>query len=140
MTNQIASTICLERGAIFLSPTCFTSPYKFLYPYDSNWRIQSNRASGYWVYLGDSAGLIRNTGVRLGVREHVGILASIINEWRRLFINSSYRKHIIRRFVATNRGVMVVFPATVVNDEFDPTERQWYVYTVEPGYIRVFQV
>lgn len=86
---------------------------------------QATRASGYWVYLGDGAGLIRNTGIRPGVREDVGALASIVDEWQQRFASSPYQKHILRRFVATNRGVMVTFPATVFTDDFDPTQRNW---------------
>lgn len=75
---------------------------------------------------GDPFGLIRNTGIRSGVREHVGALSGIIPHWRDKAASSSY-EFVLRRYIATSRGVMVTYPATVVRDSYEPDLQPWFV-------------
>ncbi|VDM42025.1 unnamed protein product [Toxocara canis] len=86
-------------------------------------------------YFCDPFGLIRNTGIRSGVREHVGALSAIIPYWRDKAAPTS-KEYVIRRYVATSRGVMITYPATVIRDNYDPDLHPWYTRAIKfPGRI-----
>ncbi|VDK49059.1 unnamed protein product, partial [Gongylonema pulchrum] len=87
----------------------------------------------------DPFGLIRNTGIRPGVREHVRALSAIIPHWRdkvAAATASATSEYVIRRYIATSRGVMITYPATVIRDNYEPDLQPWYTRAVEfPGRI-----
>ncbi|VDM98661.1 unnamed protein product [Thelazia callipaeda] len=118
----------MKFGGVYLSPNCFTIS-SMQRPPSPQWIIN------YWVYLGDPFGLVRNTGIRPGVREHVGALSKIISYWRDKIASKSH-EFVLRRYIATSRGVMVTYPAFVVRDNYEPDLQPWYVRAKEfPGKI-----
>uniref|UniRef100_A0A1I7W3V1 VWFA domain-containing protein n=1 Tax=Loa loa TaxID=7209 RepID=A0A1I7W3V1_LOALO len=120
----------MKVGGVYLSPSCFTISSLQRSP-SPQW------IANYWVYLGDPFGLIRNTGMRLSVREHVGALSGIIPYWRDKTASDSH-EFILRRYIATSRGVMITYPATVIRDNYEPDLQLWYVRANEfPGRIVV---
>uniref|UniRef100_A0A914S1I6 Uncharacterized protein n=1 Tax=Parascaris equorum TaxID=6256 RepID=A0A914S1I6_PAREQ len=69
----------------------------------------------------DPFGLIRNTGIRSGVREHVGALSGIVSYWRDKAAPLS-KEHVVRRYVATYTRAMkfpgrIVFTGPILYDE-----------------------
>ncbi|VIO93667.1 Uncharacterized protein BM_BM10386 [Brugia malayi] len=120
----------MKLGGVYLSPSCFTVS-SLQRPPSPQW------IANYWVYLGDPFGLIRNTGIRLSVREHVGALSGIIPHWRDKTASDSH-EFVLRRYIATSRGVMITYPATVIRDNYEPDLQLWYVRANEfPGRIVV---
>ncbi|VDO41074.1 unnamed protein product [Onchocerca flexuosa] len=120
----------MKLGGVYLSPSCFTVS-SLQRPPSPQW------IANYWVYLGDPFGLIRNTGIRLSVREHVGALSGIIPYWRDKAASDSY-EFVLRRYIATSRGVMITYPATVIRDNYEPDLQLWYMRANEfPGRIVV---
>ncbi|CAG9532415.1 unnamed protein product [Cercopithifilaria johnstoni] len=120
----------MKLGGVYLSPSCFTVS-SLQRPPSPQW------IANYWVYLGDPFGLIRNTGIRLSVREHVSALSGIIPYWRDKAASDSH-EFVLRRYIATSRGVMVTYPATVIRDSYEPDLQLWYVRASEfPGRIVV---
>uniref|UniRef100_F1KQN7 VWFA and cache domain-containing protein 1 n=1 Tax=Ascaris suum TaxID=6253 RepID=F1KQN7_ASCSU len=118
----------MKLGGVYLSPSCFTAS-SIQRPPSPQW------IANYWVYLGDPFGLIRNTGIRSGVREHVGALSGIVSYWRDKAAPLS-KEHVVRRYVATSRGVMITYPATVIRDNYDPDLHPWYTRAMKfPGRI-----
>lgn len=59
------------------------------------------------------------------MREHVGALSSILTHWKKKAKGDS-NEYIIRRYVATSRGIMITYPATVVRDDYEPAMQSWY--------------
>ncbi|MCP9259045.1 VWFA and cache domain-containing protein 1 [Dirofilaria immitis] len=120
----------MKLGGVYLSPSCFTVS-SLQRPPSPQW------IANYWVYLGDPLGLIRNAGIRLSVREHVSALSGIIPYWRDKAAGDSH-EFILRRYIATSRGVMITYPATVIRDNYEPDLELWYVRANEfPGKIVV---
>ncbi|VDK83242.1 unnamed protein product [Litomosoides sigmodontis] len=120
----------MKLGGVYLSPSCFTIS-SLQRPPSPQW------IANYLVYLGDPFGLIRNTGIRLSVREHVGALSGIIPYWRDK-VSSDSHHFVLRRYIATSRGVMITYPATVIRDNYEPDSQLWYVRANEfPGRIIV---
>ncbi|VDK74988.1 unnamed protein product [Onchocerca ochengi] len=120
----------MKLGGVYLSPSCFTVS-SLQRPPSPQW------IANYWVYLGDPFGLIRNAGIRLSVREHVGALSGIIPYWRDKAASDSY-EFVLRRYIATSRGVMITYPATVIRDNYEPDVQLWYTRANEfPGRIVV---
>ncbi|KAL3993882.1 hypothetical protein ACH3XW_19435 [Acanthocheilonema viteae] len=109
----------MKLGGVYLSPSCFTVS-SLQRPPSPQW------IANYWVYLGDPFGLIRNTGIRLSVREHVNALSAIIPYWRDKTTSDSH-EFVLRRYIATTRGVMITYPATVIRDNYEPDLQPWYV-------------
>uniref|UniRef100_A0A2K6VIU5 VWFA domain-containing protein n=1 Tax=Onchocerca volvulus TaxID=6282 RepID=A0A2K6VIU5_ONCVO len=110
----------MKLGGVYLSPSCFTVS-SLQRPPSPQW------IANYWVYLGDPFGLIRNAGIRLSVREHVGALSGIIPYWRDKAASDSY-EFVLRRYIATSRGVMITYPATVIRDNYEPDVQLWLVF------------
>ncbi|MFH4979498.1 hypothetical protein AB6A40_006207 [Gnathostoma spinigerum] len=123
--SHLGTVSSMNVGGVYLSSSCFTAAQK---------RTPSAQwIANYWVYLGDPFGLIRNTGIRPGVREHVGALSAIIPYWRERAAPRSH-DYVIRRYIATSRGVMLTYPAVVVRDNYDPNVEAWYTRALKyPG-------
>lgn len=62
----------------------------------------------------------------MSVREHVGALSGIIPYWRDKAASNSH-EFVLRRYIATSRGVMITYPATVIQDNYEPDLQLWLV-------------
>ncbi|GFR18765.1 VWFA and cache domain-containing protein 1 [Trichonephila clavata] len=121
----------LGATAIFLSASCFKSPYTYI-------REEENFKTvlGYMTYLKDRKNTISNPGLKDGIRNEVLALAQITSAWKAAAENEEFSNYIVRRFVATSKGVFLVYPATLMDKSYDATRRDWYIRALEhPGKI-----
>ncbi|GFY69299.1 VWFA and cache domain-containing protein 1 [Trichonephila inaurata madagascariensis] len=121
----------LGATAIFLSASCFKSPYTYI-------REEENFKTvlGYMTYLKDRKNVINNPGLKDGIRNEVLALAQITSAWKAAAENEEFSNYIVRRFVATSKSAFLVYPATLMDKSYDATRRDWYIRALEhPGKI-----
>ncbi|KAG8193233.1 hypothetical protein JTE90_005580 [Oedothorax gibbosus] len=121
----------LGTTAVFLSASCFNSPYKFLREEETPDKILS-----YMAFLKDPKNVVTNPGLKAGVRNEVLALSQITTSWKQAATHPEFSNFVVRRFIATHNGVFQVYPATLIDKSFDPTRRDWYMRALEhPGKI-----
>lgn len=121
-----------DVGSVFLSASCFQSPYNYLEGQDA----ESSLTLSYMAYLLDRIRVLANPGLRPGVRDDVSAVSGVVQHWKQQQLRGKLRKYIVRRYVATPSGVLVSFPSSPIEDSFDPTRRHWYTRAMEfPGQV-----
>ncbi|XP_022243736.1 VWFA and cache domain-containing protein 1-like isoform X1 [Limulus polyphemus] len=129
MCRHIKQLSTLESSTLFLSASCFLSPFEYLTSNETK-----NKVQGYVAYLNDKTKLIANPGLKNEVRNDVLSAMQITPEWKKRVLNSDFSKYIVRRFVATPNGMFQIYPGTVIDKRFDPTKREWFRRAIEhPG-------
>ncbi|CAJ0569317.1 unnamed protein product, partial [Mesorhabditis spiculigera] len=83
--------------------------------------------NNYWVYLNDRIGVIRSSAIKPGVREEAGTMSAIAKLW----IEAEHDPVVIRRFVASRRGLLVSYPAVVLDESHDPRTQLWFQKALE---------
>ncbi|KAI5643387.1 cache domain-containing protein [Phthorimaea operculella] len=77
-----------------------------------------------------------STGLKNEIQQDVGFLNSILSFYKRQHLHGAYSKYIVRRYAVTESGVLVMFPGTVLEYDYEPVRRPWYTYALEnPGKI-----
>ena len=56
----------------------------------------------------------------------MNVFARIILKWKENLKSSQLRDYIVRRYLATPSGVLLMYPASSLYPSFDPTRREWY--------------
>lgn len=126
--KQIAT---LDQGTVYLSPSSFESPFNYLYDMGDG-REAVTYMQNYLAYLKDVAhGLLSNPGLKNEIRNDVGFLNSILSYYKRQHLHGPYSKYIIRRYAVTENGVLVMFPGTVLEYDYEPIRRPWYTFAME---------
>ncbi|XP_022673537.1 VWFA and cache domain-containing protein 1-like [Varroa destructor] len=119
-SNQLASTQAL---GVFLSEVAFANPFAHQMTDETK---ESVRSLSH--YLFDQTNMMTNPGiVKSHIREEVRLLAYLTKDWN---INTSL-DIAIRRYIASAKGVMMMWPATIIPQRFDPTMREWYAQAAE---------
>jgi hypothetical protein len=136
-----------DRSALYFTPSAFLDPLSVtIRSKDENEKASAARAQTYFAYVKDTSDLIGNPGFRPGVKRDAQALGLISSQW--LSGSRTRRKHhpnfpssgedqflnsfIVRRYVATTRGVLVSHPATSVDDEsWDPTRERWFARSLD---------
>ncbi|XP_063822388.1 VWFA and cache domain-containing protein CG16868 [Ostrinia nubilalis] len=131
--KQIAT---IDQGTVYLSPSSFQSPFTYLYDMgDGQDAVQYMQ--NYLAYIKNLAnGLLSNPGLKNEIQQDVNFLNSILSFYKRQHLRGIYSKYIVRRYAATESGVLVMFPGTVLEYDYEPVRRPWYTYALEyPGKI-----
>ncbi|XP_065584406.1 VWFA and cache domain-containing protein 1-like [Artemia franciscana] len=130
MCMQAKQTVTFDAASLFLSPSCFVSPYKFL-----RWgEASALTVQSYLGYLSDNTNLIANPGLRSRIRSGVGAVIQIAPKWKEKMLHSHMSHFIIRRYMSTSTGVYLEYPGTISQQSMDPTRRTWYIRALEfPG-------
>lgn len=113
--NQVAT---LDAGTLFLSPSCFKSPFAHL-------QQQLSPPHNILAYLSDNTRLISNPGLREHVRDEVAALAIILDYLHAQHLNGARTRYVVRRYVA-GEGALVMYPGSVLEGRFEPGKREWY--------------
>lgn len=131
--KQIAT---IDHGTVYLSPSSFQSPFTYLYDMGDGQEAVTYMQN-YLAYLKSVAhGLLSNPGLKNEIQHDVGFLNSILTFYKRQHLHGAYSKYIVRRYAVTESGVLVMFPGTVLEYDYEPVRRPWYTYAVEnPGKI-----
>uniref|UniRef100_A0A1B0DMH7 Uncharacterized protein n=1 Tax=Phlebotomus papatasi TaxID=29031 RepID=A0A1B0DMH7_PHLPP len=123
--KQIATMDC---GTLFLSPAAFQSPFLFI----RNSRESSSKATIHSIqslmaYIKDKTSLLANPGLLNGVRNDVAALTHIIGYLKKRHLREGPLKNfIIRRYVASVNGVLLVYPGSQVNNQLEINQRPWF--------------
>ncbi|CAH0714212.1 unnamed protein product, partial [Brenthis ino] len=131
--KQIAT---IDQGTVYLSPSSFQSPFTYLYDMGDGQEAVSYMQN-YLAYLKSVAhGLLSNPGLKNEIQQDVGFLNSILSFYKRQHLHGPFSKYIVRRYAVTENGVLVMFPGTVLEYDYEPVRRPWYTYAIEnPGKI-----
>ncbi|XP_032515223.2 VWFA and cache domain-containing protein CG16868 [Danaus plexippus] len=131
--KQIAT---IDQGTVYLSPSSFESPFTYLYDMGDGQEAVSYMQN-YLAYLRSVAhGLLSNPGLKNEIQQDVGFLNSILSFYKRQHLHGPYSKYIVRRYAVTENGVLVMFPGTVLEYDYEPVRRPWYIFALNnPGTI-----
>lgn len=131
--KQIAT---VDQGTVYLSPSSFQSPFTYLYDM-ADGQEALTYMQNYLAYLKSVAhGLLSNPGLKTEIQQDVGFLNSILSFYKRQHLHGDYAKYIVRRYAVTESGVLVMFPGTVLEYDYEPVRRPWYTYALDnPGKI-----
>eukprot|EP00092_Neocalanus_flemingeri_P025509 GFUD01027657.1.p1 GENE.GFUD01027657.1~~GFUD01027657.1.p1 ORF type:complete len:1354 (+),score=262.26 GFUD01027657.1:1877-5938(+) len=126
LCRHLREVASMQTAALYLSPSAFASPSEHLVPDSMPQRTQS-----YMAYLTDPTRLIANPGLKVGVRNDAQVVAQITDMWKEQAYSSPLNNYIVRRRVATPRGVQLSYPGAPVPAGTDPTASSWYRAAVE---------
>ena len=120
----------LETGSVFLSPKAVTNPYGYLQGH-----IEANRILSMMRYLtkaqaaddGDATAAQKHH-LHPVIRDQLQALAhSVLPVWKNMSFTSGMNNYIVRRFAATDRGLLMAYPGSPLPDGFDPLRQEWYL-------------
>jgi len=131
LCRHLRDVASMQTPALYLSPAAFATPAQHLAP-------DTARAGLYMAYLTDPTRLIANPGLKVGVRNDAQVVSQITDMWKEQAYSSPLNNYIVRRRVATPRGVQLSYPGAPVDGGTDPTAAPWYRAGVEmPGLVVV---
>ena len=122
LCRHLSRAASMQTTALYLSPAAFARPADHLGPEVS----PPLRTQSYMAYLTDPTRLIANPGLRLGVRDEAQTISRISLVWREQAYSSPMNNYIVRRRVASPRGVEISYPGALVSSGTDPTLSSWY--------------
>ncbi|KPJ13393.1 VWFA and cache domain-containing protein CG16868 [Papilio machaon] len=131
--KQIAT---IDQGTVYLSPSSFQSPFTYLYDMGDGQEAVTYMQN-YLAYLKSVAhGWLSNPGLKNEIQQDVGFLNSILSFFKRQHLHGPYSKYVVRRYAVTESGVLVMYPGTVLEYDYEPVRRQWFTFAMEnPGKI-----
>lgn len=127
----------IDRGTLYLSPSSFQSPFEYLYGLKSGKEMSLKKLlQSCMVYLKDSSRFLSNPGLRSEIRNDVGLLYPMLSYFKRQHIHGSYNKYIVRRYASTDHGVLVMFPGSILESDYEPNRKYWFFKALlNPGKI-----
>lgn len=94
-----------------------------------------NKIRSVMAYIKDSSRLLTNPGLQTDVRDDVLLLSHAINVLRHRHLQpdqgGDLNRYIIRRYVATMSGALQMYPGCVLETDFEPSRRPWFVKALE---------
>ena len=122
LCRHLRQAATMQTTALYLSPAAFARPADHL----GSSLSPPLRTQSYMAYLTDPTRLIANPGLRLGVRDDAQTISQISKLWRDQAYSSPMNNYIVRRRVASPRGVEISYPGGLVSSGTDPTKSSWY--------------
>lgn len=94
-----------------------------------------NKIRSVMAYIKDATKLLTNPGLQADVRGDVLLLSHAINVLRYRHLQTDQAgdmsRYIIRRYVATMSGALQMYPGCVLETDFEPSRRPWFVKAME---------
>lgn len=119
----------LDTSTLFLSANAFQNPMRIMSEPET-----SDQISRLNSFLNNCSRHAENPGVKPGVKSEVLSLTRITRAWKSRATGSSLSKYIVRRYVASQSGVFIVYPGTVLERTYNPSQRDWFRRAVQlPG-------
>lgn len=123
--KQIAS---FDVIALHLSSKAFESPYAHMQNSERRKRDEDSQTNqNIMTYFRDTRNLFANPGLVDNVRQDVFGIYQIMEFFKKKHAESELRKYVIRRYASSVNGVLQVYPACSLNEDFDASRRPWYV-------------
>ncbi|CAH8531074.1 unnamed protein product [Schistosoma turkestanicum] len=126
--NQLIS---FDFGTIYLSPRAFARPFIRL---TQGYAENLNDIRHLIAYLFDhTTVLMTDPGLTAiistttpSIRTSVALVERIGKFWMHRHHVSELSDFIVRRYVVTDNGVMLIYPGTLLSHTYEPTNRIWY--------------
>lgn len=116
----------LDTSALFLSANAFENPLGFISQSES-----SDQISRYMSFFNDCSRKSDNPGFQSNIKKEVLSLTRMTEPWRKRASGSHLSKYIVRRYIASQSGVFLVYPGTVLERSYQPSQRDWFRRAVE---------
>ncbi|KAH8413707.1 hypothetical protein KR222_004348, partial [Zaprionus bogoriensis] len=126
----------MDAPTLFLSAAAFESPFAFLH--NNRPRTKLRPEESIMAYLRESSVLLANPGLRPHIRYEVRVLYQAMQQLRLRHqdTNGALRGHIIRRYIASVSGVVLLYPGCLLSNSYDATRRPWFRQAMaQPGRI-----
>ncbi|GAB0089868.1 VWFA and cache domain-containing protein CG16868 [Sergentomyia squamirostris] len=133
--KQIGTMDC---ATLFLSPAAFQSPFLYVRNNrESSSKTTIHSIQSLMAYIKDKTSLLANPGLLPAVRNDVAALTHIMGYLKKRYLREGPLKNfIIRRYVSSINGVLLIYPGSQVVSTLEITQRPWYVRAmVYPGRI-----
>lgn len=131
----------LNTPILYLSPRSFKSPFQHLTTMcenddsteDTQYRDECfHHIENIMAYIKDTTNLLTNPGLQPHVRSDVLILSHAIELLRMQHqFRSKIEKYVIRRYITSINGIMLMYPGFSLPNNFDPSRRYWYQRAIE---------
>lgn len=131
----------LDTPTLYLSPRSFKSPFQHLTTMcdsdetDENKQYREqcyHRIENIMAYIKDTTNLLTNPGLQPHVRSDVLTLAQSIELLRiQHQFRSKIEKYVIRRYITSMNGIMLIYPGFSLPNDFDPSRRSWFQKAME---------
>lgn len=131
----------LNTPTLYLSPQSFKSPFQHLSTMcenddsdeDKQYREQCyHRIENIMAYIKDTTNLLTNPGLQPHVRNDVLTLSHSIELLRiQHQFRSKIEKYVIRRYITSMNGIMLMYPGFSLPNDFDPSRRTWFQRAME---------
>lgn len=126
---------------LFLGAGAFKSPFSYLETMCPSASISSkpnqeqciHKIESIMAYIRDTTNLLTNPGLHSHVRNDVFELTQFIELLRNRH-NSNENvasKYIIRRYVTSMNGVILMYPGMILPNDFEPSRRPWFRKAME---------
>ncbi|XP_033103553.1 VWFA and cache domain-containing protein 1-like [Anneissia japonica] len=120
-------------GTLMLAASSFNSPYQHISQEETKHVVQ-----GYLAYLNDNTMLISNPGFKPTIKNDVRVTKGIEKFWMSQIRKSELNDYIVRRYLVTITGVLRMYPGTLMDKNYEPSLRSWYVRALDnPGLVTV---
>lgn len=127
---------------LYLSPKSFKSPYQHLKTmcandYTGEYVAHNDkcfhRIESIMAYIKDTTNLLTNPGLQPQVRSDVLQLSQFIEMLRiqHTSINSKIGKYVIRRYITSPNGIVLMHPGIALPNDFESSRRPWYRKAIE---------
>ncbi|KAL3289968.1 hypothetical protein HHI36_023351 [Cryptolaemus montrouzieri] len=107
----------IESPSLYLSQSCF----QHVLP-----RANESTTMKLLPYL-QYENLLKQGGLQDGIRDELIGLMQVIELLRKKHVSSINSNYIIRRYIATKSGILHVFPGVVIDSDFKPSKRSWFI-------------
>lgn len=119
----------LDTSTLFLSANAFQNPLRFISEPETNDQILR-----FTSFFNNCSREADNPGFQPNVRGEVLFLTRITKSWKNRAAISILSKYIVRRYIASQSGVFLVYPGTVLEKSYHHSNRDWFKKAVQfPG-------
>lgn len=131
----------VDTATLYLSPKSFKSPFQHLQQMcehnqpdtnERNFEQCFRRIDNIMAYIQDTTNLLTNPGLHPHVRNVVLTLSPFIDMLRTQHkYRSNIAKYVIRRYIMSIDGIVLMYPGFTMPNDFDPSRRIWFQKTIE---------
>lgn len=111
----------VDGASLYLSPNAFTSPY--IYEKHSDSDRFKQEVFDYIVSSGKGA---KNPGLNSDIWFDVLLASQTTSQWMNSIKFSHLPMYVVRKYIATVSGAMLIYPGMNVHDSYKPSSRPWF--------------
>lgn len=131
----------LDTSTLYLSPRSFKLPFQHLMTMCDNDNFNDDkpnpnecyhRIENIMAYLKDTTNFLTNPGLQPHVRSDVLTLSHSIELLRMQHqFRSKIEKYVVRRYITSMNGIVMMYPGFSLPNDFDPSRRFWFQKAME---------